>query len=221
MAGISPARAASALPWPPPNYQTAFGLSLGGRAMPDVTALSSGDAKYATLDANYVNGQAGASLLTPNGGTSAASPLWASLTTQFNAIFKDQGLPKLGYYTDLLYIADVIAPGSFNDIQLGNNVNSFYTTGVPDRVLQPQPGSSQVPTGLGYTAHPGFDLASGLGSPNGLLLARALSAIAHQQVSFSTSPAMLDSDGRGGWGRGEQNRCSSRPSRTTAMPRSA
>ena len=183
----------------PPDYQTAFGLSLGGRAMPDVTALSSGDAKYSTLDANYVNGQAGASLLTPNGGTSAASPLWASLTTQFNAIFKDQGLPKLGYYTDLLYIADVIAPGSFNDIQLGNNVNSFYTTGYQTDYFNTNLGLFEAPTGLGYTAHPGFDLASGLGSPNGLLLARALSAIAHQQVSFSTSPAMLDSDGRGGW----------------------
>jgi len=188
-----------------PNYQTAFGLDLGGRAMPDVTALSSGDAKYATLDANYVNGEAGATLLTPNGGTSAASPLWASLTTQFNAIFKDQGLPKLGYYTDLLYIADVIAPGSFNDIQLGNNINSFYTTGYQTDYFNPNLGLFQVPTGLGYTAHPGFDLTSGLGSPNGLLLARALTAIAHQQVSFSTSPAMLDSDGHGGWvaGAGE------------------
>ncbi len=189
----------------PPNYQTAFGLSLGGRAIPDVTALSSGDAKYATLNDDYVNGQAGASLLNPNGGTSAASPFWASLTTQFNVIFKDQGLPKLGYYTDLLYIADVIAPGSFNDIQLGNNVNSFYTTGYQTEYFNPITsngnglGLFEVPTGLGYAAHPGFDLTSGLGSPNGLLLARALTAIAHQQVSFSTSPAMLDSDGHGGW----------------------
>jgi hypothetical protein len=189
----------------PPNYQTAFGLGLGGRAIPDVTALSSGDAKYSTLNDDYVNGQAGSTLLTSNGGTSAASPFWASLTTQFNVIFKDQGLPKLGYYNDLLYIAGVIAPGSFNDIQLGNNVNGFYTTGYQTEYFNPVQSSGsglglfEVPTGLGYTAHPGFDLASGLGSPNGLLLARTLTAIAHQQVSFSTSPAMLDSDGSGGW----------------------
>ena len=113
--------------------------------------------------------------------------------------------PRLGYYTDLLYIADVIAPGSFNDIQLGNNINSFYTTAVPDRVLQPPPLRRQRARALrgadrpGLHRPPGFDLASGLGSPNGLLLARALTAIAHQQVSFSTSPAMLDSDGSGGW----------------------
>jgi hypothetical protein len=192
----------------PPNYQTAFGLSLGGRAMPDVTALSSGDAKYSTLNDDYVNGQAGSTLLAPNGGTSAASPFWASLTTQFNVIFRDQGLPRLGYYTDLLYIANVIAPGSFNDIQLGNNVNGFYTTGYQTAYFNPVTsdgnglGLFEVPTGLGYTAQPGFDLTSGLGSPNGLLLARALTAIAHQQVSFSTSPAMLDSDGSGGWRAG-------------------
>ncbi len=189
----------------PPTYQTAYGLSFAGRAMPDVTALSSGDAKYATLNDDYVNGQAGASLLNPNGGTSAASPFWASLTTQFNAIFRDQGLPRLGYYTDLLYIAGVIAPGSFNDIQLGNNINSFYTTGYQTDYFNPITsdgnglGLFQIPTGLGYTAQPGFDLTSGLGSPNGLLLARALTAIAHQQVSFSTSPALLDGDGGGGW----------------------
>ena len=183
----------------PPNYQTAFGLGLGGRAIPDVTALSSGDAKYSTLNDSYVNGTAGATLLTSNGGTSAASPLWASLTTQFNVVFRDQGLPKLGYYNDLLYIAGVIAPGSFNDIQLGNNVNGFYTTPYQTEYFNPNLGLFQVPTGTGYTAQPAFDLASGLGSPNGLLLARALTAIAHQQVSFSTSPAMLDSDGNGGW----------------------
>ena len=120
-----------------PNYQTAFGLGFAGRAIPDVTALSSGDAKYSTLNDDYVNGQAGASLLTPNGGTSAASPFWASLTTQFNVIFRDQGLPRLGYYTDLLYIAGVIAPGSFNDIQLGNNINGFYTTVRPVRPSSP------------------------------------------------------------------------------------
>jgi hypothetical protein len=183
----------------PPNYQTAFGLGLSGRAIPDVTALSSGDAKYATLNHDYVNGDHHAGLIASNGGTSAASPLWASLTTQFNVIFKDQGLPKLGYYTDLLYIADVIAPASFNDILLGNNINGFYTTAYQTDYFNPGLGLFEVPTGLGYTAHPGFDLTSGLGSPNGLLLARALTAIAHQQVSYSTSPAMLDSDGSGGW----------------------
>ncbi len=183
----------------PPNYQTAFGLGFDGRAIPDVTALSSGDTKYATLNHKYVDGTDHKELIAPNGGTSAASPFWASLTTQFNVIFQDQGLPKLGYYTDLLYIADVVAPGSFNDIRLGNNINGFHTTAYQTDYYNPSLGLFEVPTGTGYTAHPGFDLTSGLGSPNGLLLARALTAIAHQQVTYSTSPEMLDSNGGGGW----------------------
>ena len=60
-----------------------------------------------------------------DGGTSAATPLWAALTSQFDAIFHDQGLPNLGYMNDLLYIAAAIAPASFNDITMGNNTSSF------------------------------------------------------------------------------------------------
>ena len=188
---------------PTPSYQSAFGLSPTGRSMPDVTALSSGDASYSTLNANYVTDfghrHDNEPLLHGNGGTSAASPLWASLTTQFNTIFHDQGLPNLGYYNDLLYIAAVIAPGSFNDVQLGQNINSFYLSDKPTDYYNTLFDLYMVPTGHGYFAQPGYDLASGLGSPNGLLLARALTAIAHQQVSFSTSPSLLGSDGHGGW----------------------
>jgi hypothetical protein len=54
-------------------------------------------------------------------------------------------------------------------------------------------------TGYGYLAGPGYDLTTGLGSPNGTLLARAMTAIAHSQMSFGTSPDMLDADGAGGW----------------------
>lgn len=190
--------------WSIPAYQQAFGLSTltnGNRGMPDVAALSSGDTFYAVLAADYVNGTS-TTLWHGDGGTSAAAPLWASLTTQFNAVFVDQGLPRLGYYNDLLYIAAVIAPGSFNDVQLGNNDNSYFTSTTPTGYT-----SSYIPhlyvagTGEGYSAMPGYDLASGLGTPNGLLLARALTAIAHSQVasitSPSTSPPMLDADGSG------------------------
>jgi hypothetical protein len=59
-----------------------------------------------------------------------------------------------------------------------------------------------IPTGDGYEAAPGYDLVTGLGTPNGELLARALTAIAHSQTSFSTSPDMLDADGSGGWTSG-------------------
>ena len=187
-----------------PSYQQAFGLgglTGGRRGVPDVAALAGGDTQYTVLDFNYVNGTT-ALPTTGDGGTSAASPLWASLTAQFNVIFRDQGLPDLGFYNDLIYIAAAIAPGSFNDIQLGNNITSFYAVPGHTDVFDPLLGLDVVPTGLGYSAGAGYDLVSGLGSPNGLLLARALTAIAHQQMSFSTSPALLDDDGSGGWKSG-------------------
>ena len=87
--------------------------------------------------------------LTGDGGTSVASPLWASLTAQFNTIFDDQGLPNLGFYNDLIYIAAAIAPGSFNDIQLGNNISSFYAVPGHTGVFDPLLNLDVVPTGLG------------------------------------------------------------------------
>jgi hypothetical protein len=184
---------------PIPSYQTKFGLTptsvLGiGRGSPDVTALSAGDSSYAVLNNTYVTDPSGSSLLANTGGTSAASPLWASLTAQLNTIFADQGLPQLGFYNDLLYQAAALAPASFNDITLGNNINTFYKSSTHTGYYNQNTDTHMVPTGLGYSAAPGYDLASGLGSPNGLLLARTLTAIAHAQT-WSKTPGVLSNTG--------------------------
>ena len=47
-----------------------------------------------------------------------------------------------------------------------------------------------TPTGYGYSAGPGYDLTTGLGTPNGVLLARALTAIAHAQM-WSDGPSEI------------------------------
>lgn len=176
-----------------PLFQTAFGLtptssSGTGRGTPDVSALSGGDTSYAVLRAAYVDGTS-SEILFNNGGTSAAAPLWASLTAQFGAIFADQNLPQLGFYNDLLYTAAAIAPASFNDITIGNNRTSFYSSVSQTDYYN---GTSYVvPTGDGYAAGDGYDLASGLGSPNGLVLARTLTAIAQAQT-YSDAPPVMD-----------------------------
>ncbi|WP_421998315.1 DUF4114 domain-containing protein [Reyranella sp.] len=180
---------------PVPWYQAAFGLSpttadpdhLVGRGIPDVSANAGGNMLYRLPASDLVG-------LENMDGTSAATPLWASLAVRINAIFADQGLPNLGYASDLLYTAAAIAPASFNDITIGNNISSFVLGGDFH-----SDGHAIRPTGFGYHAVPGYDLTTGLGSPNGTLLARALSTIAHSQMYFSTSPAMLDEDGAGGW----------------------
>lgn len=187
---------------PTPWYQTAFGLTPTsvnpghetGRGTPDVTALAGGDMYYA---GPYIDMQPGP---TPPGGyygTSAATPLWASLIAQIDTIFSDQGLPHLGFANDVLYQAAAIAPAAFNDITYGNNISSFIYGGPIDAG-----GTDITLTGLGYYAGPGYDLTSGLGSPNGTLLARALTAIAHSQMSFGSEPDMLDTDGSGHWTSG-------------------
>src|SRR5262249_46122328 len=175
-----------ATPW----YQTAFGLSpttsdplhLVGRGVPDVSANAGGDMGYVTPGITMEGWG-------PAFGTSAATPFWASLAVQVNAIFHDQGLPDLGFMNDLLYIAAAIAPASFNDVTLGNDVSSFVYGGPytsDDKAI--------TPAGYGYQSGPGYDLTSGLGTPNGLLLARALSEIAHSQMYFADAPNVANPD---------------------------
>ncbi|MCC8429882.1 hypothetical protein LJ725_12955 [Reyranella aquatilis] len=178
-----------------PSYQVDYGLTsaiygalgLTGRGVPDVVAPAGGNLFYATPGPDMTLPPVG------EGGTSAATPLWAGLITQINYVFNDQGLSNLGYMTDLLYLASVIAPGSFNDVTIGNNVSSYSLTGTDYGGINP--------TGYGYEAAAGYDLASGLGSPNGLILARTLSEIAHSQTYFSGTPDVVDA-APGGWTSG-------------------
>ncbi|MBN8749897.1 MAG: hypothetical protein J0I65_20615 [Variovorax sp.] len=177
---------------PQPAYQTEFGLDLAtsdpsalpGRGVPDVAALAGGNTRYVVPGADMTGTGSGA-------GTSATSPMWAALVAQFDAIFRDQGLSDLGYMNDLLYIAAAIAPGSFGDITIGNNTSSFALDGT---YTTPQGNilAFVTPTGYGYEAGPGYDLTTGLGTPNGVLLARALTAIAHEQVSFGSVHHIVD-----------------------------
>ncbi len=184
-----------------PSYQQAFGLSpqgLGastgtGRGMPDVAALAGGNMFYNLPSASMETFEQGGF------GTSAATPLWASLGLQINAILADQGLPySLGYMTDLLYNAAVIAPGAFNDVTIGNNTSTFLYGGTIEAPNGDGGWQAITPIGIGYSAGAGYDLVSGLGTPNGVLLARALSAITHSQI-WSAAPVLAVEDTLGGY----------------------
>ncbi|MCA0246609.1 MAG: DUF4114 domain-containing protein, partial [Proteobacteria bacterium] len=183
---------------PTPWYQTAYGLvpvtsdpsQLPGRGTPDVSANAGGNMLYKVPGADMQG-------LQNDDGTSAATPLWAAFASQVNTIFADQNLPQLGYMNDLLYIAAAIKPASFNDITTGNNTSSFVLGGN-----YTSDGQQITPTGYGYSAGPGYDLVSGLGTPNGTLLARALTEIAHHQTSYADSPGLVVANGAGGWNIG-------------------
>jgi kumamolisin len=84
------------------------------------------------------------------GGTSAAAPLWASLSARINAVIGK----RVGNFNALLYSA--IGPaGVLHDITSGNN----DTDGLLDGQFQ---------------AKPGWDACTGWGSPDGAKLLAAL-----------------------------------------------
>ncbi len=121
--------------------------SKDGRVVPDVTALS-GPPWYAMV----LNGK-----WTTGGGTSASAPLWAALIARINAL-----LPKPKRYrflTPLLYKA------SPSGEPVGKRVCRDITVGHNSSIPHP---------GLGYAAGPGFDAASGWGTPIGTSLLLAL-----------------------------------------------
>jgi hypothetical protein len=183
---------------PTPQYQKDYGLTpvtndpyrLPGRGTPDVSANAGGNMFWLVPGADMTGVQG-------DDGTSASTPFWAGLTAQINAVFADQRLPQLGYMNDLLYIASAIAPAVFNDITMGKDASSFVLGGsfTSDSV-------HITPTGYGYEAAAGYDLASGLGTPNALLLARELTHIAHHQMSFADIPSLIEGSTAAGWTSG-------------------
>lgn len=124
-----------------PNYQQTLSASVKSqlnnrRGVPDVAAA--GDPR--TVLANYVDGQ-----WTMIGGTSAAAPVWAGLM----AIANQMAGHPLGFINPALYklATSSTYASDFRDITSGNNTNREVN--VP-----------------GYPATPGWDPATGLGTPN-------------------------------------------------------
>ena len=178
-----------------PSYQAQFGLTptnpMGGtgRGLPDVSANSGGNLSYWVPNADFTAEEG-------NGGTSASAPFWAALALQINTIFEAQLLPDLGMSNDLLYIAAATAPGAFNDVRLGNNISTYVAGGTLVTDTKSAGTTTITPTGVGYEAGPGYDLTTGLGTPNGTLLARALATIGQTQMHPHVA-AVLEGTGDG------------------------
>jgi kumamolisin len=121
-----------------------------GRVLPDLAANADWFASPYLL---VVDGSS-----QPNGGTSAATPLIASLLTLINA---NRGPGKrLGYVTPVLY----------QTIGNGANAAPVGSLGCTDVVE----GNNKTAQAGGYSAGPGYDAVSGWGVPNGQNLAQAL-----------------------------------------------
>jgi kumamolisin len=135
--------------FPRPSWQAGVKVqpvnpgAIVGRCIPDVAANADWDASPYLL---VVDGKA-----EPNGGTSAATPLWASLLTLINA--KRGAGKRLGYIAPVLYEAPGAGAQGCTDVQSGNNTT--------DKIG-------------GFSAGPGYDAVSGWGTPNGVKLLAAL-----------------------------------------------
>lgn len=137
------------------KFPPAAAVSAGGRATPDVALLGEG---FLICDSRYQIRQHGCSWLTV-GGTSAAAPVFAAMVSLLNEARLRAQQPPMGFLNPFIYAhAD-----TFTDVTLGTNA-------IGHTLNQP------VDLRYGYAAAPGWDAASGLGTPRfDKLLTAALS----------------------------------------------
>lgn len=127
-----------------PSWQTGSGVNQynsSNRKVPDVTAVGdpgTGYSAYCTVTNAGCSPQGWMTV----GGTSASAPFWAGCVLLMNQYLKSRGKNTLGYLNVALYklfnTQAQFAP--FHDVKMGNN--------------------------LFYNATAGYDVASGLGSPD-------------------------------------------------------
>jgi kumamolisin len=125
--------------------------AITGRCVPDLAVNADWNASPYLL---FVDGKP-----QPNGGTSAASPLVAALLTRINSS-RPAG-KRVGYVTPVLYQPSpksniTVGAAGCTDVSSGNNTT--------DKIG-------------GFSAGPGYDAASGWGTPNGTKLAQVLAQV--------------------------------------------
>jgi subtilase family serine protease len=137
--------------WARASYQDGLTRARATRGVPDVSANADPDTAMATVDSS---GQ-----LSPDSGTSSSAPLWAGVIALAD---QEAGRP-LGFVNPALYaIARSRAyHRAFHDVVTGDN-SILWPTGVY----------------VGYTAGPGWDPVTGLGSPDAQYLVPLLARTA-------------------------------------------
>jgi kumamolisin len=140
---------------PRPTWQAKLDIpsvnhgAIVGRIVPDLSANADWNASPYLL---VVDGQA-----EPNGGTSAAAPLLAALVALINS--KRSARNRIGYLTPVLY-----------QPRGGGGGKPVGALGCTDVVS----GNNNTAHAGGYSAGPGYDAASGWGTPDGAKLEAAL-----------------------------------------------
>lgn len=132
-----------------PSWQTGPGVpDDGARDVPDVALTASFFHDPYLLTFNGV--------ISTSGGTSASAPAFAGMVVLLNHYLVSNGAqihPGLGNLNPMLYRLAQTSPAAFHDIVSGSNV-------VPCDIGTP----GCTAAFMGYSAGPGFDLVTGLGS---------------------------------------------------------
>ena len=172
-----------------PDWQIGTGVpSDGARDIPDISLDSSNvHDPYFYCGAPDENGNNCADgYVYVAGGTSFAAPIFAGVTALINQATASKGQGNLN---PALYPLASSAPSVFHDITTGNNDSPCDS------------GSTDCPTGtteIGYSAGVGYDQATGLGSIDGLLLAKAFpnygtgASLAGSFTTLANTPAAPD-----------------------------
>jgi len=159
-----------------PAWQTGLGMATG-RNLPDISFAASpnSDGYLICSQSSCASGYRSAQLTyTFNviGGTSAPTPSFAGVVALINQkLGTAQGNINNG--PNGLYAQAASAPWAFHDITTGNNMVSCTT------------GTGCTSGSLGYSAGPGYDLVTGLGSLDVGVLLNALNNVS----DFSVTPA--------------------------------
>jgi len=141
-----------------PSYQSSVSMAGNGgsttwRDDPDVSMVAE-DFEVVSEGQTYPSATNGSI-----DGTSGASPLWAAFLALANEQAASEGVPPVGFANPALYaIGGSSEASAFHDIADGSNnsLGGTYTTF--------------------FTAVPGYDLATGWGSPDGMAMINALVA---------------------------------------------
>ncbi|MGI9057962.1 MAG: protease pro-enzyme activation domain-containing protein [Ktedonobacteraceae bacterium] len=156
------------------SWQTGPGVknqySNGKREVPDVSAdadPATGYSVYCTVSASGCSSSGWIVV----GGTSAAAPLWAGSTATINEYLQKQGKSRMGFANTALY-------GLFNG-------------------QQPFPPFHDVTSGnnLFYPAATGYDMASGIGSPDIYNIARDIAGGSVPNPTPTPSPTTTSTPG--------------------------
>jgi subtilase family serine protease len=141
-----------------PQYQKAFKINSKVREVPDVSA----DADPVTGYVIHWNGQWGVI-----GGTSAAAPLWAALLALTDA--KCSSSP-VGWANPAIYFAKKVKASVLHDIVSAPNKTT-------NNYVHPSKGHL-------YPVTKGYDAATGLGTPNGNVLANKLCNLSGEHAGY-------------------------------------